>query len=506
MQMSIIWNFPLFTVVLSLFSGVLCMMLPARSARNYTIAYESVLIVMVSCVLGYVINTGKAFTYPMGEFPAPWGNEIRAGVLEALIALLFLIVLMCSILAGYHFLCKDIDESKQNLYFSLLNLMTAALMAMAWTNDIFTGYVFLEILTLTSCGILIVREIGRTTLAAVRYMIMNLVGSGLFLLGVVLLYDISGHLLMVPMRESLASVAADPSSIPALSLSIGILTIGLGIKSGMFPFHFWMPDTYGWATPTSGSVLSSLVSKAYLFLLFKIYIRTIGVDVLRQTPILKILFILGICGMVIGSVSAMRASTINQMVAFSSAAQIGYIYMGIGLGTFAGFNAALFQIFAHAATKSLLFLTTPYLAEVSGDSLKFHELQGSGRRDTLAGFFFTVGSLSMIGIPIFAGFASKLIFGQAAIMTTQPYKILLVMIALAVSSLLNALYFIRTLIRIYSDSGDTSKPSPKQAIRFDRGRAGYILAGIILTTGNIFLGMFSWVISDMIYRGLGMFL
>ena len=504
--MSVIWNFPLFTVVLSLFSGVLCMMLPARRARNYTIAYESVLIVMVSCVLGYTIRTGKAFTYPMGEFPAPWGNEIRGGVLEALIALLFLIVLLCSILAGYRFLRKDIDESKQNLYFSLLNLMTAALMAMAWTNDVFTGYVFLEILTLTSCGILIVREIGRTTLAAVRYMIMNLVGSGLFLLGLVLLYDISGHLLMVPMRESLAAVAADPSSIPVLSLAIGILTIGLGIKSGMFPFHFWMPDTYGWATPTSASVLSSLVSKAYLFLLFKIYLRAIGIDVLRRTPILKILFILGICGMVIGSVSAMRASTINQMVAFSSAAQIGYIYMGIGLGTFAGFNAALFQVFAHAATKSLLFLTTPCLAEVSGDSLKFRALQGSARRDNLAGFFFTAGSLSMIGIPIFAGFAAKLMFGQAAIMTAAPYKILMVMIALAVSSVLNALYFIRTLIRIYSDPTDDMESPWKNRFHVDKSRVGYVVAGLILTAGNIFLGMFSWVVSDLIYRGLGMFL
>ena len=501
--MDVIRNFPLFTVVLSLFSGVLCLVLSGRRARNYTIAYESVLTVMVGCVLWYLLRTGQSFTYSMGEFPAPWGNEIRAGVLEALLALLFLLILLCSILAGFHFIQKDIDESKHNLYFSLLNLMTAALMTIAWTNDIFTGYVFLEILTLTSCGILIVREIGRTTLAAVRYMILNLVGSGLFLLGVVLLYDISGHLLMVPMRQSLATVAADPSAIPAISMCIGILTIGLGIKSGMFPFHFWMPDTYGWATPSSGAILSSLVSKAYLFLLFKIYLRAIGLTVLRQTPILKILFVLGICGMIIGSVSAIRASTINQMVAFSSAAQIGYIYMGIGLGTSAGFSAAIFQIFAHAVTKSLLFLTTPYLAEVSGDSLRFHALQGSGHRDPLAGIFFTIGSLSMVSVPIFAGFAAKLMFGQAAIMTESPKKILMVMIALALSSLLNALYFIRTLIRIYSDSGKTVPEGDKRR-KFEYGRGGYVASGIILTVFNVFLGMFSWVFSDLIYRGLGM--
>ncbi len=503
--MSVVWNFPLFTVVFSLFSGVLCMMLSPRAARNYTIAYESVLIVMVGCVLRCTYVTGEAFTYPMGEFPAPWGNEIRAGTLEALIAFLFLVIMLCSIIGGYHFLRQDIDESKQNLYFTLLNLMTAALMAITWTNDVFTGYVFLEILTLTSCGVLIVREIGRTTLAAVRYMILNLLGSGLFLLGLVLLYDISGHLLMVPMRESLAQLAEDPAAIPAISLSVGILTIGLGIKSGMFPFHFWMPDTYGWATPTSASVLSSLVSKAYVFLLFKIYIRAIGLEVLQKTPLLHLLMAVGILGMIIGSVSALRASTINQMVAFSSAAQVGYIYMGIGLGTAAGFAAAMFQILAHALTKSLLFLTTPYLAEVSGDSLKFSALQGSGHRDHLAGVYFTIGALSMIGIPIFAGFSAKLMFSQAAVLSSRPSRttmVLLVMSALAVSSLLNGVYFVRTLIRIYSGQDEDSG---KDAKGKGRSRYGYVGAGLVLIAGNIFLGLFSWMIADLIYQGLWMF-
>ena len=100
--MNIIWNFPLLTIVLSLFSGPLCMMLSAKAAKNYTIAYESVLVGMTGCVLGYTLKTGTAFTYTMGEFPAPWGNEIRAGCLEALIALLFSVVLLCSEIGRAH--------------------------------------------------------------------------------------------------------------------------------------------------------------------------------------------------------------------------------------------------------------------------------------------------------------------------------------------------------------------------------------------------------------------
>ena len=395
----------------------------------------------------------------------------------------------------------DLDNSKINLYFTLINLMTAALLSLVWTNDIFSGYVFLEIMTLTSCGILIVREIGRTTLAAVRYMILNLLGSGLFLLGVVLLYDITGHLLMMNMKAALTELAADPANIPVISLAVGILTIGLAIKSGLFPFHFWMPDTYGWATPTSASVLSSLVSKGYIFLLIKIYWRAVGLDVLRALPVSKILFVLGLCGMVFGSVSALRANNINRMVAFSSAAQIGYIYMGIGIGGMAGFSAAIFHIYCHAVTKSLLFITTPRLAEVSGDSLLFSRLQGSGLRDPNSGIFFTVGSLSMVGIPIFAGFSSKLLFATAAVGTGSFRKVILVMLILAVSSLLNAFYFIHTVIRIYTVYG-----SDYLRVR-ERGHHSldYNTAAVILTACNLFLGLFSWVITDLIQKGFLMF-
>lgn len=497
--MQFVVNFPLFTIVLSLFSGALCFMLPGKAARRYTMCYEAFLTVLCLWILQYTYLNG-AFTYVMGEFPAPWGNEIRAGVLEATMALIFMIIMLTAVFCGYRFIEKDLDLSKENLYYALLNLMTAALLSMIWTNDLFTGYVFLEILTLTSCGLLIVREIGRTTLAAIRYMILNLLGSGLFLLGVVLLYDLSGHLLMVPIQKVIRELAADPNTFPVLTISTAILTIGLSIKSGLFPFHFWMPDTYGWATPTSAAIMSSLVSKAYIFLLIKIYWRVIGIDIVERMPIRNILLVLGIAGMVIGSVQALHADNINRMAAFSSAANIGYIFMGIGIGGVAGYTAAIFHIFAHAVTKAMLFLTTPRLAEVSGDSLLFKELQGSGLRDRDAGVFFTISAFSMIGIPIFAGFAAKLQFGLAAVEDGAGWRLILVFLALAVSSMLNALYFVRTIIRIYSRPNESTRMEVRP-----HHRAGYNVPMLVLTVMNLFLGLFSWVTVDLIHRGLMMF-
>ena len=523
--MDIIKNFPLFTIVLSLFSGVLCTMLKGKRVKYYTLIFEVFLIALTACVLRYTYVTGESFTYTMGEFPAPWGNEIRAGVLEATLALGFLVIIFCSVMAGWKFLVVDVDESKINLYFSLVNLMTAALMAIIWTNDIFTGYVFLEIMTLTSCGLMIVREIGRTTLAAVRYMILNLLGSGLFLLGVVLLYDITGHLLMVPMQYNIAEFANSEAGMLPITLSLGVLTTGLGIKSGLFPFHFWMPDTYGWSTPTSASILSSIVSKAYIFLLFKIYYRCIGIEVFESLPIRKILFVLGILGMIFGSISAMRKSSINRMVAYSSAAQIGYIYMGIGIGGTMGYTAAMFQILAHAVTKSLLFLTTPRLAEVSGESLLFKNLQGSAHRAKDAGLAFLMCSLSMVGIPLFAGFSAKLMFALSAAQSENMKILFFTMTALAISSVLNAIYFLRTVIRIYAEGRGGADISAHILYEKEKGIQGighdmegeeveeetlfskmeYRIPALILIALNLFYGLFSWYTVDLIQKGLEMF-
>ncbi|MCR4672627.1 MAG: sodium:proton antiporter [Lachnospiraceae bacterium] len=510
--MAFIWNFPLFTIVLSLFSGALCMVLRPKAARYYTIIYQCFLIILVSFVLWFTVTSDSQFTYSMGEFPAPWGNEIRGGVLESLVALAMLLVLLASCVAGWHFLKIDIDESKINLYFSVINLITAALMSLVWTNDIFTGYVFLEILTLSACGITIVREVGRTTLAAVKYMILNLMGSGLFLLGVVLLYDFTGQLLMVPMKSAVAAVLTDSESMPALTLSVAIMTIGLGIKSGLFPFHFWMPDSYGWSTPASAAILSSLVSKAYIFLLIKIYYRAVGIDVITQTPILKMLFVLGICGIIFGSVSATSPDTLPRMIGFSSAAQIGYIYMGIGIGTHLGFVAALFQLLTHMVTKALVFLAAPYLEEASDNNIKFIFLQGAARRDRTAGLYFTFGALSMVGIPCLGGFAMKLMYGQAAISDPSSAKMFIIMITLAASSFLNTLYFIRTVIRLYSDpeekaSSERQKLYKAQAENAKRaeGRRGFVIAGAFLMALNLFLGLFPWIFEALINQGLAMF-
>ena len=135
-----------------------------------------------------------------------------------------------------------------------------------------------------------------------------------------------------------------------------MVVVGLAIKSALYPFHTWLPDAYGYSTVSSAAILSSLVSKGYIFLLIKIFFRVVGFDIIVDSKIVNILFVFGLFGMIMGSVNAILEHDIRRMIAFSSVAQIGYIYMGLGLGTTMGIVASIFHILSHASTKSLLFV------------------------------------------------------------------------------------------------------------------------------------------------------
>ncbi len=500
--MPLVWNFPFFSILLTLFSGPLCAILKSRAAKwvNRTVIVLTLL--MSAAVLIFTLQTGDAYVYQMGHFPAPWGNEIRFGVLESLMAVFFCLIMFLCELGGRWELEGEIEESKQNLYYVMIGLLLSSLLALIYTNDIFTAYVFVEINTISACGLIMIRQTGRTMEASMRYMIMSLLGSGLFLLGICFLYDLTGHLLMSNIKEQVSVLVATGEYRVPLLVTITLLTLGLAIKSAMWPFHAWLPDAYGYSTVSSSAILSSLVTKGYIFLLIKIFYRVIGFDVIRESKVINVLFVCGILGMLLGSVSAIRESNIRRMLAFSSVAQIGYIFMGLGLGTTAGIVASLFHILSHAATKALLFISVAALTDVSNDDTDFFSLTGAGFRNRLGGIAFTVGSLSMVGFPLFAGFISKILFAQAAYETTR--RLLPALIALAISTILNAVYFMKTVIRLYTPAVRAGIEVDTKTMKMTQQPVKAV-SMISLIALNIFLGIFSEPIVNMISEGLNIF-
>ena len=499
--MAFVQNVPFFSIMLSMFSGIVSSILPGKAAKRLNTAVILIIGAASAWLLAWLMQTGGSYTFMMGHFPAPWGNEIRAGALEAGMALFFCIIMLLSMLGGRKKLFDEVEVTKHNIYYILTDLLLSSLLALVYTNDLFTAYVFVEINTIAACGLIMIRQNGRTIEAAVRYMIMSLLGSGLLLMGICMLYDLTGHLLMSNIKESVAAImAAGTYQIP-LTITIGLVTVGLAIKSALFPFHAWLPDAYGYSTVSSAAMLSSLVSKGYIFLLIKIFYCVVGFDIIVGSKIPNVLFLFGLSGMIFGSISAIWEKDIRRMIAFSSVAQIGYIYMGFGLGTTEGMVASIFHILAHAATKSLLFVSAIGLTDVSAGSRNFFDLTGSAYRNKVAGVGFSVGAMSMVGIPLFSGFVSKLLFAEAAVMHPT-HKMMPTLIVLAVSTILNAIYFLKTVVRIYVPE--------KREVEAEKGyftmKAGqqrlYTITIILFILINLVLGMMSEPIIGIIETGL----
>lgn len=503
--MEFVQNLPFMSIILSLFSGPLCMILDGEKAQKVNAAVISVIAVMSAAVLAFVVRTGEPYVYRMGHFPAPWGNEIRVGLLEAFMALFFCVVMLLCMLGGVQEREREVESSKMNLYYVMVNLLLSSLLALIYTNDLFTAYVFVEINTISACGLIMIRQNGRTIEAATRYMIMSLLGSGLLLLGICFLYDLTGHLLMSNIQEAVRRIHGTGQYHLPLLVALGLMSVGLAIKSALFPFHGWLADAYGYSTLSSAAILSSLVSKGYILLLVKIFCRVIGFDIVRDSKVINVLFVFGIAGMIMGSINAIHENNIRRMIAYSSVAQIGYIYMGFGMGTTAGILAGIYHIIAHAATKSLLFVSASGITDVSGEKTEFIHMTGAGYRNKVAGVAFTVGSLSMVGVPMFAGFVSKLLFAEAAVGAYSMKKMLPALIALAISTILNAVYFMKTVIRIYTpDKEKAAEKERYQTIRMkDQPKKSAVLLLFIVL--NLFLGLSSEPIIHLLESGLNMF-
>ena len=151
--MAFVQNFPFMSIILSLFSGPLCSILSGRKAKWVNAAVIVIIGGMSAAVLGFVLGTGQEYVYTMGHFPAPWGNEIRVGVLEAVMAVFFCVIMLLCMLGGIREREEEIEDTKQNLYYIMVNLLLSSLLALIYTNDLFTAYVFVEINTISACGL-----------------------------------------------------------------------------------------------------------------------------------------------------------------------------------------------------------------------------------------------------------------------------------------------------------------------------------------------------------------
>ena len=496
-------NLPLALILLPLMGAAVCSALKGKAARAVMTAVTALGCAGMGLLTYFTLQSGESFVYAMGEIGAPFGNELRVGAAESLMGLTFSLVMLLSVLGGWRTLTRDVPPNRMNLYGAMMCLLFSAMASMVFTNDLFTAYVFIEISTIAACALICSNNQGPTIFAATRYMIMNLLGSGLFLLGVSMLYCLTGHLLFPQLGESVQALLSSGKYLTPLYLSFLLMTLGVAVKSALYPFHTWLPSAYSLATPTSSAILSSLISKIYIFLLVKIYFRAAGASVFARR-IEDVLLAYAVVGIVMGSVDAIREKHMSRMVAYSSVAQIGYIFLGIALGTEAGMAAALFHILAHSAAKSMLFLSTGKLREASGGGDSFADVKGAAKRAPLAGLAFLTGACSLVGIPPLGGFAGKLYLAQAGV-ALGGWRMILALSALIVSTALNVMYLLRTSLTLYRSGQALPADEASRENRSSAPDWTFAISMIVLILLNLLIGVMGGGIMGWIRQGISMF-
>ncbi|HHX96925.1 MAG TPA: monovalent cation/H+ antiporter subunit D family protein [Clostridia bacterium] len=424
-------------------------------------------------VLKQVLETGP-WHYAFGNWAPPWGIEYvidpLSGFLATLIATLSFWVL---VYAAEFF--KAEKWYKEGGGYGLHLLATAGLLGMSVSGDVFNLYVFFEISSLATYGLIALG--GRqAVVAAFKYLVLGTMGISFYLLGVGYLYALTGTLNMQDLAVRIQPVLNSSGVMIALAL----MTIGLLLKMAQFPLHGWLPDAHTFAPAPLSALMSGIVIKAPAYVLFRIYFGIIGSGAQAVSKLLMILGIIAALGMIAGSLMAIAQSELKRMLAYSSVAQIGYVVLGISLGNSYGFIGALLHMVNHAFMKGCLFFVAGAFIYKTGE-YSLDKLKGMYKQMPLAMGSFSLAAFSMIGIPPLAGFFSKWYLALGAIKANLwPYVLVII-----ISSLLNLIYFFRVIENVYM-SGEGAVVKRSKGLELP---LSMLIPIVVLGVGVLVLGL-----------------
>ena len=331
---------------------------------------------------------------------------------------------------------------------SVVLLLMAGLTGIVITGDLFNLFVFLEISSLAAYALVAIGG-GKATVSGFRYLILGTVGGSFYLLGVGFIYFMTGTLNMADAARLLPEVQDTTTVVAAVVL----ITLGLGLKMALFPLHQWLPDAYTYAPSPVTALIAPIMTKVYAYSLIRMYLSVFPPGYITDiVPISTVLVVLGMIGILFGSVMAFAQQDIRRMLAYSSISQLAFIALGIGLANSLALIGAVLHILNHAVMKACLFLAVGSIRSQAG-VVSVAQIGGLGRRMPLTMGAFTVGALSMIGVPPSSGFFSKWYLVQGGIDASNWVAVAVIL----ASSLLTAIYFFRVLERIYFAAPDRAK-------------------------------------------------
>jgi multicomponent Na+:H+ antiporter subunit D len=397
-------------------------------------------------------NAIMADTTLIAEFPEllpPLGLSFRLDYLAFLVAA---VVSFVWLLVTVYSTAYMVKEHAKNRYYPFSVLTLAGAMGVVLSGDLFTFFLFFEMMSLSAYVLVIHEETAQAMRAGYRYLILTIIG------GLALLFAI------IAVFQGAGTVAFTPGGLPLEVTGLTILAflgflVGFGIKAGMVPLHVWLPEAHPVAPSPASALLSGLMLKTGAFGLIRVIYQVFGLDMVQRAGWNDLLVWMAAITVFLGSAVAITQDEVKRRLAYSSVGQMGYILLGIGLLQERALIGAIFHIFAHALMKSSLFLAAGSIIYRTGKR-RVSEWVGMGRSMLVTMSVFTVAALSMVGVPPLVGFVSK---WELALGALDAGSVAFVMLLL-LSSLMNFMYYFPLIQNAFFGEGLAHKEQA-QAVR-----------------------------------------
>jgi len=437
-------HFPVLIVGLALFCGF-TMLLAGYTSRRLpffmSLAMNSVFFIMSLFILDHVLTVGP-IRYWLGGWRPPWGIEYVVDAMNAYLLIIVISIVILGLIYSRGNVRHEIEERKHVTFYTLVQLMAAGMYGITVTGDLFNMFIWLEIASLTAYALIAVAG-GRALRPAYNYVIMGSIGAVLYIFGVGWIYSVTGTLNFADMRLLLPLVYDSR----AVQMGFAMIVVGVMIKAYIFPLHLWQPDVYTYAPSTISSMMASVHVKVMFYMLLRMFYSVFTLDFIRHYIGLDLLICwVAAIAILAGSIWAIKQRNLKRMLAYSSVSQMGYILLGLGLSPLSpwGLVGVAAHILNHAIGKGCLFMCAGAISQQEG-LRDIRDFEGLGKKMPHVCAAFTIAALSMIGIPLTAGFASKLFLIVASLDAAQyPFVAVLLL-----SGLLNLVYFWRVIDQMY---------------------------------------------------------
>lgn len=377
---------------------------------------------------------GSTMSHAVGGWGAPLGIDLAADGLSAVMLLLTqCVALPLAVYSGAYF---KRDDAAGVYFWPLVGFLVAGLNALFLSADLFNIYVTLELVGLSAVGLVAAGGGAQQVAAALRYLFATLVGSGLFLLGVALVYGAYGTVSISTLTPLVTSEA------PRLMwIAGGLMLVGLMLKTALYPFHFWLPPAHGGAPAPVSALLSALVVKASFYLILRLWVGPFAPLIAAAEWLAWLPALLGTLAIFWGSWRAIRAERLKMLIAYSTVAQLGYLFLIFPLLNGPGaIQAGVMQAFAHGLAKAGMFVAAGVFIKATGQDT-VAGLAGGVDRLPVTLFAFGLAGMTLMGLPPSSGFLAKWQLIEVAL--DQGYWWLVVVVL--AGGLMAAVYVFRVL-------------------------------------------------------------